>query len=562
MTKAKILSKAASVVGKSPLAKRVLNASKVATDAVQDMFYANRHKMTVEQYALQRQTLEAEATEIALKRTVGAGLSPRWSQIYRDTGRIQGKSQDMADNFITTVKGATNEADISRAVKVLKTEERMGLLEDVSRGNWGSERVKKNIKYYDIQGSRVNQSQHPELFDHAMERQGFGLDALGNRIGPVNEATGQMLKPVLMRPKRSGGSSPHWDMSKDENLNMVQYMLHQGKKNKMDLEDMLPWFGDDYANVIIGRIAKQNNITKEAARGLLLQNGGLPQAQIKNGSLFIDQVVMAKTDFTMGFAPVSLRIRPHNSNIEMMMHDVWDNGSPGSPLWKLWTADYKNLMMSHSNVYNRTGSVKNLRDTKFWKNVEENVGRALVNPDKKTLAGRQILESMNIHHNGGKKATADELLARLETHMDYQVGFGKRNPIKVMDEVQRALSGKKPDTKFIENLYNSGQLEIDVDAARHLARLRKNSSVNYKPRKETHESFSDLPYGDKLKQSLSKKDVNWVEKLITHINKVGNEKITDEAIQSFIDKRLTPTLFYGSVGGLGGYGLYKSAQDD
>jgi len=559
MSSQKIINKAIKLV--SP---KVVTALKGRFSTTQKGWYPlNRDaKLTAEGFTEGKKKVAREAGGTALRRLVTDTFRTKRATYHRATGgKSLSKDSELVESINKRIRSSEKPPEVRNLMKEWHTEQRQVALEAISRGDYAHPAYQKAGKYYDFVGSGQQQLEYPEIFKHALKKQGFIQNDRGLWYHGTKNVHGVNLRPQLARPKRTGGSSPHFDVANDDNINMVNYMLHQGRKHKMSLEDMLPWFGDDYAKVVINRIAKQNKIPFDEAKGLLLRNGGLPSAQIKDGSLFIDQVIMAKSDWTMGFAPTSMRVRPHQKNVETLVHDIWDNGSPGNPLWSAWTADSKNLVMSHSNVYNRAPSIKNLRNSQFWKNTEKNVRKAIQEPDNKSLAGRKLLESMQIHHGGNVKATTDEMLARLEMYMNYQVGFAKRNPISVMDEIQTAFSGK-PDTKFIANLFDKGQLQIDVDSAKILGRLRQQAkNAGYKV-KEVSPAFKDLNRKTKLKESVPKKVAQDYEEVTNYILKSKNAPRTDKDIQDFIDRRFTPALFYGSVGGLGGYGLYKSAQDE
>ena len=567
LDKAKILNKVYQVVkGVAPrYADESLAAAKASVPVVQPKFYgydkatgASRKTNTPERFGELRQEAHQTAMGDAAKGALHTASSIRWGHIWREN-RVTKNMYDRITPYIDEIKETLDPRTIRRANKMIKAEQRGPFLEDLSTGNMNSSNVRRTSKHYEMD-TRYLQDEAPELFEHAMKRQGWNLDG----TGPLDK-----LKPMLIRPKPSAGNANWQDIQKDENVKFIQYLLHQGKKNKLSLEEVQKWFDDDWSDFIVGQIMKKNNgtrgrplWTREMTIKSLKMNGGMPRTQIKNGKLYIDQVIMS-SDQTMGFAPVSMEVG-RNGQIKALVHDVWDNGTPGSPLWQMWTGNQQNLVLSHSKVFNLEPSILNLRKTEMWGKVQAKIKRTVKNPER-AGQGKDIVEAAKIQYNGDHQAMSDELLARLETYLNYQVKHNGKSPLRALDEVSQILGSgdtRKVDKKWLQEIMsNDDMVAVDADASIIIAGARAKADkfkANKKPYNK--EQLKDMNLNQKITTSMSKTESKALKETMSFFKKMANEELSNEAVQAFIDRRVMPIAFGGALAG-SGYTIYKKSQE-
>lgn len=561
LNKAKIINEAyklAKKVDPFGLVDKAHRAGKLNVPVVQRLHYSvgeqgGRKVIDPKQYAKNQAKAQRIAQTDYIKGIVQTTVSPRWSDIYRNTGMTKG-FVEKATPYIDRMKKAITPSEVRRADKLRKAELRGGFLEDLSNGNIASPNVARMARHYELETAHIQRG-NEALFEHAMGRQGWspgrtGAGALDNKI------------PVLIRPKASAGNAAWNDIARDENMGFIQYMLSLGKKQKVPLEKLQEWFGDDYTNFIVGNVAKKNGWSLARAREQLTINGGLPQVEIKKGKLYIDQVIMSG-DQTMGFAPVSIEITP-NYRMKALVHDVWDNGKPGSPLHQFWSGNQPNLVMSHSNVFNLEPSIMNFRRTEVWGKVQNKVKRAVENPER-AGQGKAILESAKIQYGNDHKAMSDELLARLESYLNYQVRVEGKSPLKAMDEIVEALgSGTKKgiDKQWLaEVMSNDAMVAIDPDSYRRLALARERAAKALKNKKPGEKDISDMNLWQKVTTSLGGKTSKELKDLHTFMMKESNKDLPQQAVDAYINRRILPAVLGGSGIAGSGYVIYKKSQE-
>jgi len=532
------------------------SAGKKGVEVMQPKYYSvgdkgGRKSIDPRDYAKNQAEATQDAAKAYIKSLVNTVVSPRWSDIYRNSGMTR-ESVKKASQYIDEMKNLTTPKEIRRAAKKWKAEQRGLYLEEVSSGKFDSPIVAQMSKHYETNTAHIVKG-NEDFFKHIMERQGWFL----NGKGPLDSKI-----PILMRPKASAGNAAWNDISRDENMGLIQYILSLGKKQKASLEKMKEWFGDDYTNFIVGNLAKKNGWSLERTIEQLKINGGLPQAQIKNGRLYVDQVIMS-SDFTMGFAPVSIEITA-NYGMKAVVHDVWDNGKPLSPLWKFWTGNQPYLVMSHSNVFNLNPSIMNFRRTEVWRKVQNKVKRAVENPEK-AGQGKDILESAKIQYGNDHKAMSDELLARLESYLNYQVRFEGKSPMKAMDEIVVALgSGTKRsiDKEWLAKVMsNDAMIAIDPDSYRMLALARERAAKALKNRKPGEKDISDMKLWQKVTTSLDGKTSKELRDMHTFMMKESNKDLPQQAVDAYIDRRIMPLIMGGGALAGSGYAIYKKSQE-
>jgi hypothetical protein len=528
-------------------------AGKLDVEVLQPLHYSvgqqgGRKVINPKEYYKNQAKAQVQAQETYVKGVINTIFSPRWSDLYRTAGMTQGSTKK-AMIQIDKMKKANTPKEIRRLSGIRNAELRGAFLEDVSNGNLGSQNVKNMIRHYEMETSHIQRG-NESLFEWAMKRQGF-------------HPNGQLANknPILIRPKASAGSHAWNDISKDDNMAFVQYMLSLGKKQKVSLERMKEWFGDDYTNFVVGSVAKKRGWSLERAREQLAINGGLPQAEISKGKLYIDQVIMSG-DKTMGFAPVTVEVTP-NFRMKALVHDVWDNGKPGSPLHQFWTGNQPNLVMQHSNVFNLEPSIMNFRRTEVWGKVQNKVKRAVKNPER-AGQGKSILESAKIQYGNDHKAMSDELLARLESYLNYQVRVEGKSPLKAIDEIIVALgSGTKKgiDKKWLaEVMSNDAMVAIDPDSYRRLALARERAAKVLK-NKKPQQDISDMNLWQKITTSINAKTSKELKDLHTFMMKESNKDLPQQAIDAYINRRILPAVLGGSGIAGSGYVIYKASKE-
>lgn len=547
------------------LTDELLALSKKSVSVVRPKFYgydkatgATRKGSTAETFQATKAEDQVEAVKEAVRGGLHGAVHPRYSAIYRNTG-ITARQTRVNDELILNIKNSIEPKQVNRARKLSLAQHRGSFLEDLSAGKLQTENIKRNARHYEMNTGHI-QAEAPELFEHAMLRQGWSPGR--NGMGVLDSKN-----PILIRPKASAGNYNYQDISKDENLKFVQYMLHQGKKNKMSLEQVQKWFNDDWQEFIVGQVIANNKRrgviwTREQAIKSLQMNGGMPRVSMKNGKMYLDQVVMS-SDQTMGFAPVSLEIGKDYS-IKAIVHDLWDNGAPGSPLWKMWTGNQDNLVLSHSKVFNLEPSIINLRKSEMWGKVRAKVKRTVKNPER-AGQGKDIVEAAKLQHGGDHEAMSDELLARLESYLTYQVKNKGKSPLKALDELVVKLGSgdqRKVDKEWLAKvMQNDDMVAIDVDSMPLLLKAREKSAAYQKIKgKRKKKDLTGLPLRQKIEQSMKPKESEALKESITFHKKLAEQPLPDADVKAYIDRRIMPLVFGSGVAG-SGYAIYKKSQE-
>ena len=134
---------------------------------------------------------------------------------------------------------------------------------------------------------------------------------------------------------------------------------------------------------------------------------------------------------------------------------------------------------------------------------------------------------------------SDELLARLETYLNYQVKHNGKSPLRALDEVSQKLGSgdtRKVDKKWLQEIMsNDDMVAVDADASRIIARARAKADklkANKKPYNK--EQLKDMNLNQKITTSMSKTESKALKETMSFFKKMENEELSNEAVQAFI----------------------------
>jgi hypothetical protein len=512
----------------------------------QDDFYKNIRKSP--------EVLEAGKKKLIRDTVVKSGadsikqiLDPRASYQWAKKGVPMNLSRQ-ATQTEKALELATTTKQIKAIAKNQVTEQRGMFLQALTAGDVNSLPYKNGLKYYNMD-TRGVRALHPEIFEHALGRQGWS--AARDGTGTLDKFT-----PYFLQPKRPGGGALNFDLRNNDTVNNIKYTLYHGKRQRKKLHQVAEWFGDDWTNAQVNVIAKQLKLTPKEAKVRLMQGGGLPGVTLKNGRLYIDQVILS-SDHTLGFTPITFEVRP-NFDMKMLAHDVWDNGTAGGVLHAAWQNTSKILPITHSNVSTLIPSISNLRTTTPWKNIQNNVKQAYINPENKNLKGRKLLEAFEIGDHRYHLKASDEMLGKVENYVLDKVTQGQ-SPMRVLGEIQDTLSGplSKDKINFLNELVSNRK--VDLRTINQLNRSRRKSFMRKESvrRDANYEIEAEMPSSEKVRLVMSENSAMSFEEGLKYLTELDKAPISAEMYKRYLKKRILPV---GAVA-LGGATFYTLTDD-